>query len=135
MATKTRDDTGSPLTASAVESAVKEASRQKKHAAEYTGLAGKAVQTFTERWGIHKKAFGFARVLYDMEEDKREACLRDFLDLADHLGYFDQSDMFDDLGERVAEMREKIDRSKPKNGKGGDAAGDGAEDGAGSKPH
>lgn len=89
-------------TADEVKAAVAEAGRQKAHASEYAGLAGQAVKTFTERHGINRKAFGFITGLHKLDDQKRQSCLRDALILADRLGYFDQTDMFDDLGEKVA---------------------------------
>ncbi len=84
--------------------AVEEANRQKAHAAEYSGLAGQATKTFTERYGIHRKAFGWATSLEKMDDQKGQSCIRDFLVLADRLGYFRQSDMFDDLGSTVGDV-------------------------------
>lgn len=87
-----------------VKAAVGEASRQKAHAAEYAGLAGQATKTFTERHGIHRKAFGWAVSLEKMDDQKRQSCIRDFLVMADRLGYFAQSDMFDDLGSTIGDV-------------------------------
>ncbi|MCX5495397.1 hypothetical protein OSH11_11825 [Kaistia dalseonensis] len=87
-----------------VKAAVAEVSRQKAHASEYGGLAGQATKTFTERYGIHRKAFGFIAGLDKMDDQKRQSCLRDAMILADRLGYFDQADAFDDLGSAVRDV-------------------------------
>ncbi|MCX5516205.1 hypothetical protein C3941_19645 [Kaistia algarum] len=87
-----------------VKKAVEEANRQKAHAAEYSGLAGQATKTFTERYGIHRKAFGWATSLEKMDDQKRQSCIRDFMVLADRLGFFSQTDMFHDLGDAVADV-------------------------------
>lgn len=93
-------------TADEVKAAVAEASRQKAHAAEYAGLAGQATKTFTDRYGIHRKAFGWAVSLEKMEDQKRQSCIRDFMIVCERLGYFNQADAFDDLGSKV---RDTID--------------------------
>lgn len=91
-------------TADEVKKAVEEANRQKAHAAEYTGRAGQATKAFTERYGIHRKAFGFITGIAKLDDQKRQSCIRDAMILAERLGYFDQSDAFDDLGEKVRDV-------------------------------
>lgn len=86
-----------------VSAAVEEAARQKATAAEYSGLTGQAVKTFTERYGVHRKAFGFVMSLHKMDDQKRQSCLRDAMIMADRPGYFSQRDIFDDLGSQVEE--------------------------------
>ncbi len=101
---KKQESTGPKRLPSAdeVKAAVAEVSRQKAHAAEYGGLAGQATKTFTERYGIHRKAFGFIAGLDKLDDQKRQSCLRDAMVLAERLGYFDQGDLLDDLGGKVA---------------------------------
>ena len=93
-------------TADEVKEAVEEANRQKAHAAEYNGLAGQATKTFTERYGINHKAFSFITGIAKLDDQKRQSCIRDAMILADRLGYFDQADAFDDLGETVRDVIE-----------------------------
>mgnify|MGYP000930186151 CR=1 FL=1 len=89
-----------------VHRAMQEVSQARSAAAEHPGEAGAAVKNFCERWGTHRKAFGFARALYDMEPEKREGVIRDFLEIARKLGFMDQASLFpeDDLsGLRTAD--------------------------------
>lgn len=91
-------------TADEVKKAVEEANRQKAHAAEYTGMAGQATKAFTERYGIHRKAFGFITGIAKLDDQKRQSVIRDAMILAERMGYFDQADAFDDLGATVREV-------------------------------
>lgn len=91
-------------TSDEIKKAVEEANRQKAHAAEYSGQAGQVTKMFTERYGINRKAFGWATSLEKMDDQKRQSCIRDFMVLSDRLGFFSQTDMFHDLGDAVAEV-------------------------------
>lgn len=98
-----------------VQRAVQEASRHRKTASEYSGEHGGVVKRFTDRWGTNKKAFGWARSLYDMEPDKRQSTVRDFLELTRKLGFLDQGDLFEDLGadvDKVLDGKPDLDEVK-----------------------
>lgn len=110
-----------------VKRAMTEASRHKATAAEYSGSHGQVVKAFCERWGTNRKAFGWTRQLSDMEDDKRQACIRDFIDLSRKMGFFDQGDLFDDAGAKAAgaeaelgkkpadaAVKSKADRAEPR---------------------
>lgn len=91
-----------------VHQAMQEVSRARSAASEHSGEAGAAVKNFCERWGTSKKAFGFARALYDMEPEKREGVLRDFIELARKLGYLDQRDLFNDVSDELEGLERSL---------------------------
>lgn len=75
---------------------VNEAIRQKKQAAEYSGLHGKVVSGAVENYGVEKNAFTIVRRLSEMEEGKRQSVLRSIIDYSHKMGFFDQLDLFDE---------------------------------------
>lgn len=76
---------------------IAEISRQKKHASEYAGLAGKATQNAVEQHGLEKTALTFARRLSDMEDGKRQGVIRAAIEYFHKLDFFAQHDAFSDL--------------------------------------
>lgn len=97
-----------PYSKEQAERAIKDAIRHKESAAEFTGMHGQTVKQFTEKFGVHKKAFAWARTLYGMEEDKRATLLGDFLDMVEVLGLDAQREMFDeDAHDKVVRLGKK----------------------------
>lgn len=76
---------------------VKEYQRQAAHASEYSGLAGQAVKTAIDRFSIDRKALRFVLGLSKMEEVKRQATIRQTIELAHKLDFFASVDAFDDV--------------------------------------
>lgn len=105
-----RSETGIP--AQDLQRVIKEAIRQKQQASEYSGLHGRVVSSAVERYGIEKNAFTAIRRASEMEDTKRQAFVRSFIDYAHKMGFFDQLDLLDDT---VATMRliiEAVDARK-----------------------
>ncbi|ELT50974.1 hypothetical protein [Brucella intermedia] len=88
---------------------IAEIGRQKKHASEYAGLAGKATQNAVEQYGLEKTALTFARRLNDMEEGKRQSIIRASLEYWRKLDFFAQHDAFSDLIELMREIVSEAD--------------------------
>lgn len=88
--------------------AITEAIRLKREASELTGEHGAYVKGAVERLGVDKAAFGFARRLHEMDENKRASVLRSLLMLSDALGHFAQVDAFG--GGPVDVMRDIVHR-------------------------
>ncbi|QDC00370.1 hypothetical protein [Mesorhizobium sp. 8] len=100
----------SEISAEDLKRVVKEYGKQVANAAEYQGLAGQAIKTAIERHNLDRKAFRFTLGLSKMEEQKRQATLRGLLEYCHKMGFFDQTDAFDDIVDRMetiaAEIRE-----------------------------
>ena len=84
-----------------------EIDRQKKHASEYAGLAGKATQNAVERYGLEKNALTMTRKLKGFEDGKRQSVLRAFIKYNWLAGHFKQIDMHDDLIDLLEEIVEE----------------------------
>jgi hypothetical protein len=81
-----------------IKRAITEAQRHKGSAATYSGYHGDVVSKFCESTGIHRKAFSLARTLHALEDDKRQAIIRDLGTMFRALGFFDQGDLFHPVG-------------------------------------
>lgn len=90
-----------------IERAMQSAAKARQEAAEATGQHGQMVKEFVEKHGVERKAFTWARNLYEAAEDKRQMVIRDFLDICKELGFLDQQDMFDNLDDRVVPLNAK----------------------------
>jgi hypothetical protein len=87
---------------------VKEHQRQTATAQEYNGRAGQAIKTFIDNFSVDRKAFRFVLGLSKMEETKRQATLRQVIDLAHKLEMFDAVDAFDDVVATMESICEEI---------------------------
>lgn len=85
-------------TVEVIKRAITEAQRHKDSAATYSGYHGDVVSKFCEATGIHRKAFSLARTLNALEDDKRQAIIRDLGTMFRALGFFDQGDLFHPVG-------------------------------------
>ncbi len=100
---------------------IAEAIRQKRQAAEYSGLHGKVVSNAVERYGIEKNAFTIVRRLHEMEEGKRQSVLRSLIDYSHKAGFFDQLDLFDETVVLLEGIAAEI-KSRRHNQSGADGA-------------
>lgn len=87
---------------------VKEHQRQTAQASEYNGRAGQAIKTFVDNHSVDRRAFRFILGLAKMEEVKRQATLRQVVDLAHKLEMFDAVDAFDDVVATMEAICEEI---------------------------
>ncbi|ABS14258.1 hypothetical protein I6H96_02690 [Brucella anthropi] len=121
MAKKAKMDTASATAAKGgvapedLKRVIAEIGRQKKHASEYAGLAGKATQNAVEQYGLEKNALTFSRRLSDMEDGKRQAIIRSSIEYWSKLGFFAQLDAFSDL---IELMRAIVAEADGNDGKG-----------------
>ncbi|WP_245501732.1 hypothetical protein [Mesorhizobium sp. M2A.F.Ca.ET.039.01.1.1] len=120
MTTTSAKEARGGVSAEDLKRVIGEISRQKKHASEYAGLAGKATQAAVEQHGLEKTALTFARRLNEMEDGKRQSVLRSLIEYSHKLDFFAQQDAFSDLielfREIVAEADATADSGKPTKG-------------------
>jgi hypothetical protein len=111
MAKKIKPDDNQKLDAAELkkllDDALASASKAKEHNAEVSEIVRNALDTL----GIDRTSFAFTRRLHKMADDRRQAAFRDFLKLAITLGWLDQADAFDDVGNLLAET---LGYTKPK---------------------
>lgn len=93
--------TSGEISADELKRVIKEYGKQVANAAEYQGLAGQAIKTAIERHSLDRKAFRFVLGMSKMEEQKRQATLRQVIELTFKAGFFDQTDAFDDVLDRM----------------------------------
>lgn len=105
-----RSETG--IAAQDLQRIIKEAVRQRQQASEYSGLHGKVVSGAVERYGIEKNAFTAVRRASEMEDTKRQAFVRSFIDYAYKLGFFDQLDLLDDTVATLRQIIADVDNRK-----------------------
>lgn len=102
------------LTPSALAEVLSQIRLAKAEASEASGEAGAASKAACERYHIEPKALNWVTWLSNQETDRRSSVLRSFARLAEKAGFFDQRDLFDDVGaqfDKFAELTNEQDAS------------------------
>jgi hypothetical protein len=85
-----------------------EINRQKKNSSEYQGMAGKLTRDAIDQHSLDRVSFGFVMRLSRMDEAKKQAAIRSFMDYAERAGFLDQQDAFSDLTDLLAGLVERL---------------------------
>lgn len=104
MKKKDAQPSAGEISADELKRVIKEHGRQSSSASEYAGLAGQAVKTAIDRYSLDRKAFRYILGMNKQEEQKRQATIRQTIELAHKAGFFDQTDAFDDVLDRMEEI-------------------------------
>lgn len=99
-----------------------EINRQKKNASEYQGMAGKLTRDAIDQHSLDRVAFAFIMRLSRMDEAKKQAAIRAFIDYAERAGFLDQLDAFSDLTDLLAGMVDRLKARIPNRPRAGDDA-------------
>jgi hypothetical protein len=91
-----------------------EINRQKGHATEYNGAAGKLTREAMDRHQLERAAFGFVMRLSKMDESKRQDAIRSSFKQIEATGFLDQIDAFSDLVDERHAVVERLKGKAPK---------------------
>lgn len=91
------------------------AQAEKSKSAEHTAEQSTILRTAIEQHGLDRTALTMTRRLAGFEEAKRQATLRAFLEYAAKMGFFDQTDAFDDIVDVVQKTVSGAKSAAPKN--------------------
>lgn len=96
------------ISAEELQRVVKEHKRQADHASEYAGNAGQVVKAAVDKHNLEVKALRFVIGLSKMDEAKRQAVIRAFIDYAYKLEFFAATDAFDDIVEEMEKICDEV---------------------------
>lgn len=90
-----------------------EINRQKGHASEYAGAAGKLTREAIDKHALDRKAFSFVVQLSKMDEAKRQGVIRALIDYVERGGMLDQVDAFNDLTSQLKALVDRLEGRIP----------------------
>lgn len=85
----------------------------KKEASEKGGTVGKLTSQLCEKYGLMPQAVTGTRKMLEMQDDKRQAIMRQQIQLWNIMGWFDQIDAFDDLTELFTQVTASASKRQP----------------------